>query len=467
MQVSSFLLEQSEWREFEIEVTLIPGLPMLHLLGFGAGLTKILQPQLKAAFLAQEFSWPKTQQIVVQARSQDVRFQRGMELAIAVGILAATGQVSLEGTLERSIFWGELGLSGEVTLPEGSRSLVADSRVSRLVCGQGGSGREISNLRDLNSGSEVIRRYELPPFQRPHLTSRRFSKVAAQQLALAALGEHSVLLAGPPGTGKSTWVESLFEMMADPTSEQWSQIWRLGEIFGEEPRFRPFVSPHHSTSSLAILGGGHPPQPGEITRAHGGLLFLDEYLEFSPRVQEALREPIERGEIRITRGSQTRRYPCRFMLLAATNLCPCGRLAPGKFSGCNYSLARCHSHIDRLSGPMLDRFQVVALSHEWQGGRSISSSEIFDRVEKARQIQVERGQRIANGYLSLESLEDQIEPLALQLMPHSEVSGRRRLALARVARSLADLEGAQTIGPSHVLSAQALTLDSHHRLTHI
>lgn len=464
MRVSSYFLDQSEWRELELEINLIPGLPTLHLLGFASGLSKVLQPQLKAAFLAQEFSWPQTQQVVIQARLNGEKFQRGMELAIAVGILAATGQIQLEGTLHASTFWGEVGLNGEVALPEGSLSLMTESKSSRLVSGKGGSGRELLTLKDLISGAEVIRHCELPRPQRPPLTTRWYSKLAARHLALVAHGEHSILLAGPPGTGKSTWVESLFEMLSEPTPEQWSQIWRLGEIFGEEARFRPFVAPHHSTSSLAILGGGRPPQPGEITRAHGGMLFLDEYLEFSPRVQEALREPIERGEIRLTRGNFCQRFPSNFMLVAATNLCPCGKYVPGKPTGCCYSLARCRSHIDRLSGPMLDRFQAVSLSHEWQGARTQSATNILEQVNGARSLQKNRGQTAKNSQLNLEVLEAQLDPVAKELMPCNEISGRRRLALVRVARSLADLDQTPTIGPAQVLEAQALALDAHHRL---
>ena len=214
-----------------------------------------------------------------------------------------------------------------------------------------------------------------------------------------------------------------------------------------------------------MIGGGASLFMGEISKAHSGVLFLDEYLEFQYKVQEALREPIERGEICISRHGKGVFFPSRFMLVAATNLCPCGSYIPGENFACSYSLRKCRSCLDRLSGPMLDRFDILALSSFWKGPLKVSLESIRKRVDQASAMRQKRHQTKVNGRLSWDELTRPINSFILNNIFPTEISSyRRKTAVLRVARTIADLEGREEITPQDIEKSTLLTLKSFHQL---
>ena len=206
--------------------------------------------------------------------------------------------------------------------------------------------------------------------------------------------------------------------------------------------WRPFVAPHHSIPVMSMLGGGSPPIPGEISRAHGGVLVLDELLEFHSYVRESLREPIESKSITISRRGVSCQFPANFLLMATTNLCPCGDYVPQRPTRCRFPLARCRSYLDKMSGPLLDRFSIISFSHQWRGEFEVSLSKIGENIRRAREFgKRSRGQTLNNSELDLRTLEGFIDDFTLKnLLPSFEDSHRRKLAMLQVARSLADME---------------------------
>ena len=187
---------------------------------------------------------------------------------------------------------------------------------------------------------------------------------------------------------------------------------------------------------------------------------MDEYLEFHPKVQEALREPMEKGEICIARRGQSENFPARFLLVAATNLCPCGDLVPGKTAPCSYSLRRCFSHLERLNGPMLDRFDILAFSTQWKKGElSVSLKEVYKKVIRACHFRQKRKQMKVNACLSLQELESSLSPFLRKTQHVSGVSSKRRKkAVLKVARTLADLNEEKEIKPQYIEQAKELSL---------
>ena len=269
------------------------------------------------------------------------------------------------------------------------------------------------------------------------------------------MGEHPLLLCGSAGSGKTTLVENLYYLLPPPVKKSFEE---LAYLLNSSQNWRPFINPHHTTTPLSMIGGGVPLFPGEISKAHGGLLFLDEYLEFHPKVQEALREPLEKGEIRLVRQGKCIVFPARFLLIATSNLCPCGDYEPNKAVQCTYSLRRCQSYLDRLSGPMLDRFDLLAFSKDWKTEKKVSLKSLYMEVQKAYKFRQEkRGQTKPNSLLELKELEEMISKDMEALLPQSS-SHRRKRALLRVARTISDLNQELEISSSSVEKALVFTI---------
>ncbi len=390
--------------------------------------------RIKSALTEQGYEWPKGYQVLVNLRPSHLRKQsRGLELAMAVALIWETAQAQCEwNVLEREVFiYGELGLSGEVRCPEDLETTpVADCA---LILGQRkepveGKYHVISRLSDLRSPLPFQQNVRSRTWQRPPPPDISFSEPVARVLKIVALSEASALLAGPQGTGKSTWAQALHCLMAEPPPELWEASRSLHSREGRKLEWRPFVNPHHTIPAVSMIGGGYPLFPGEIAKAHGGLLLLDELLQFHPHVLEALREPVEAGQMRVSRRGHTRIWPAKFQLVATTNLCPCGRLSPAWTKGCALSLRRCRSTWERLSGPVLDRFDTLLFTQDWNYGKKvISLAGILSNLEILRSA----------------------HPVACGEIPSPLVdpnmSLRRRRAMSRVARALARLDGSQEV----------------------
>ena len=453
-----------ELKSVEVELTLTPGLPQFQIMGLPDTNIKESQLRIKSALKHQGFDWPAGKKVLVNLRPAYMKkSSRGLDLAIAAAYLWKTGQVQLPESAELPYVYGEISLEGQVDVPDDLDTLFEQDRETTILTGTPDHGISyplltVNELKDLHQPVLIPAQPLQTRLQRPDIPGLHFPPTLAQLMKVTALGNHSLLLAGPAGSGKSTLAYSLHYLMSEPIQEEALRIYQIGKWFQNPTSWRPLVNPHHTTTSIAMIGGGSPPFPGEITRAHGGMLLLDEFLEFPARVKESLREPIERGEMTVARRGQNVSFPAKFQLVATTNLCPCGDYIPGKNTDCSRSLQRCRSYIDRLSGPILDRFELLFFTDQKYQleNPKIPLQEIFEQIEAARKFQ---NREIPNSDLSLSELESHLKAFTRQnLMPETGASQRRKLALLRVARSLADLDQSAEIMPIHLDQAAKLSL---------
>ena len=461
MRFFSFVKDGFSFIPVEIQVSLLPGLPEVTFTGLVDMAIKESSTRLKSAFRKMGFQWPLKQQLIINLSPAYIRKSSpGMDLALASAILWKTGQMDFSGYKSSSLyFYGEVDLNGKVITPQDWKSLPIQDKT--LIVG---SLKEtnykqdifsVDNLKELFSGQKVLVENWKKQLRPPPLPDIFFSKEAAELLKITAVGEHPLLLCGSAGSGKTTLAENLYYLLSAPVKESFEE---LARIFNTPQTWRPFINPHHTTSPLSMIGGGVPLFPGEISKAHGGLLLLDEYLEFHPKVQEALREPLEKGEIRLVRQGKCMLFPARFLLIATSNLCPCGDYEPNKPVQCSYSLRRCQAYLDRLSGPMLDRFDLLAFSKDWKKGQKVSLKSLYPEVQKACAFYYEkRKQKKPNSLLELKELESMADEDITPLLPQSS-SHRRKRALLRVARTISDLKQEQKISPSSIEKALLFTI---------
>ncbi|HWU44381.1 MAG TPA: ATP-binding protein, partial [Bdellovibrio sp.] len=394
MKIQSLIREQDHLVPVEVEINFTPGLPQIQFLGLpDQGIRESIH-KIKSAIRAQGFQFPKAQQVLVNLRPNHLKkTSRGLELAVALGILWKSQQV--QAPEEKNIcIYGELGLLGEVFEPEDLTEDFDSEEDITVWTGQsqGTSAtfprfalNQLSDIQEPTFISALTKEYAI---ERPQFgLDLEFPKRQAELLSLIALGEHSLLLAGPAGSGKSTIARTLSSLVKAPTQEEMNVIVRNNRDVRSGSsgiNWRPVVHPHHSTSPLGLIGGGVPPFKGEVTRAHKGLLILDELLEFHPRAQEALREPMEENCIRLRRGRFVEEYPAEALTIATTNLCPCGEWIPGAKIVCGRSLKKCQSYAERLSGPLMDRFQVTFFTNKKEAGEKMKGRDILKKIEEVR-----------------------------------------------------------------------------------
>ncbi|HEX4925876.1 MAG TPA: ATP-binding protein, partial [Bdellovibrionales bacterium] len=258
---------------------------------------------------------------------------------------------------------------------------------------------------------------------------------------------------------KSTAARLVHGLLAPPADAEWPLLTRIARQFGEPARWRPLVQPHHTIPALSMIGGCRPVRAGEITRAHGGILLLDELLEFDVTTQEALREPVERGVIAVARAGEAVELPARFLLLATANLCRCGQYAPTGENGCTCSEKRRRQYLERLSGPTLDRFDLFVYTNGWLADEKDTSLEgVRERVRAAQRFASARGRSSArNRDLGWDELHREVSDFQRRLLgPLQAESMRRTLAVLRVARTCADLDQSESLRPHHLDEAMAL-----------
>jgi magnesium chelatase family protein len=457
MMIKSFFSKEGRLQPLEVEVTLMPGLPTLQVIGLPDTALKESALRIKAALTAQGFQWPKAKQVVVNLRPTHLRkHSKGLELAIVVAFLLETGQIPRENLKFPLFAYGELGLEGQVRAPLDLESVRACLKEEDLmVCAAGGNLHhplklELETLADLlapvqtleGSGEKFLDKWM--PRKIPDLS---FPESQAHLLAVAALSGAATLLAGPPGSGKTTFAESLYFLLPRLKETELFDLRAHHLQLGEELKDRPLVAPHHSTPVMSLIGGGNQAFPGEVAKAHGGLLILDEFLLFPARVIEALREPLVSKKFRVARLGRSVTWPADFQFVATTNLCPCGRLTAKKDFRCVYTLPRCQSIWTKLSGPMLDRFELVVLfeaygKETWKEERS-SLREINERVEKARAL--------------YEGLLAEEKTLVVPEVFRTFQSRRREMALKKLSVALAALEGTRGVEDRHWLGAYRLS----------
>lgn len=489
--VHSRALDGLDAPEVTVEVHLSNGLPSFTLVGLADTEVKEARERVRAALATSGLDFPHNKRITVNLAPADLPKESGrFDLPIALGLLAASGQID-GARLSDYEFAGELSLAGDLRPVRGALAMALGARRTasgRTVVLPEASACEAALIEGLRPRAarhllDVVRALlpgeqaaplpeaqppaNVPPERSLDLREVKGQPAAKRALEVAAAGGHSLLLIGPPGSGKSMLAQrfvGLLPPLDDAQALESAALLSLvGRFDAHRWRERMLRAPHHSASSVALVGGGAPPRPGEISLAHHGVLFLDEFPEFARSALEALREPLESGRITISRAAHQAEFPARFQLVAAMNPCPCGH-AGSPLHNCRCTPDAVARYQGRLSGPLLDRIdlqvEVPALRPEVlsEAPRGEPSTAVAERTTRAFAGQIAR-QGCCNARLEGIALDRYaaLDPHAKDFL-HTTArrlgwSARRQHRALRVARTIADLDGAGPIRTTHLAEA--------------